>query len=134
MKHIPTRLQPWFDVAGKCYKLSHVEVQMARELGMNPKKLGKPCQSSASEPWKLPLAAFIAECYRKRFGRSAPVQIKSLEQVVAGRSRPPENLRRLRKLEKAKTETSESNCQTTGDCDRLATVIDPSLEPGGEAF
>ena len=34
------KLQTWID-ARKCHHLSHAHVQMARELGMNPKKLGK---------------------------------------------------------------------------------------------
>ena len=37
---IPANLQPWIDARRK-FRLSHEHVQMARELGMNPKKLGK---------------------------------------------------------------------------------------------
>jgi hypothetical protein len=51
---IPQHLQDWIE-ARKRYHLSHAHVQMARELGMNPKKLGKldnhdqePCRSSSS--------------------------------------------------------------------------------------
>lgn len=33
------KLQEWID-ARKRYHLSHAQVQMARELGMNPRKLG----------------------------------------------------------------------------------------------
>jgi hypothetical protein len=47
-----------------------VTVQMARELGMNPAKLGK-IDNHQREPWKLPLPEFIEELYRKRFGRTA---------------------------------------------------------------
>jgi hypothetical protein len=39
-KRIPASLQPWID-ARRRFRLSHEHVQMARELGMNPKKLGK---------------------------------------------------------------------------------------------
>jgi hypothetical protein len=39
-KRIPASLQPWID-ARRRFHLSHEHVQMARELGMNPKKLGK---------------------------------------------------------------------------------------------
>jgi len=38
---IPEKLQVWID-AHKKYHLSHVHIQMARELGMNPRKFGKP--------------------------------------------------------------------------------------------
>jgi hypothetical protein len=37
---IPSDLQAWID-ARKRHRLSHAVVQMARELGMNPKNLGK---------------------------------------------------------------------------------------------
>jgi hypothetical protein len=39
-KRIPEHLQAWID-ARKRHKLSHAHVQMGRELGMNPRKLGK---------------------------------------------------------------------------------------------
>jgi hypothetical protein len=54
---------------------------MARELGMNPRKLGS-LANEGQEPWKLPLLEFIAKCYRKRFGRSEPENVRSLEEVV----------------------------------------------------
>ena len=34
------KLQVWID-ARKRHRLSHAQVQMARELGLNPEKLGK---------------------------------------------------------------------------------------------
>ena len=54
---------------------------MARELGMNPRKLGS-LADGGQEPWKLPLPEFIVECYRKSFGRSEPEHVRSLEEVV----------------------------------------------------
>ena len=80
MKRIPTKLQPWFE-ARRRFKLSHAHTQMARELGMNPRKLGS-LANEGQEPWKLPLPEFIAECYRKSFGRSQPQHVRSLEEVV----------------------------------------------------
>jgi hypothetical protein len=41
---------------------------MARELGMNPKKLGK-LANHKQESWKLPLPQFIEHLYQKRFGK-----------------------------------------------------------------
>jgi len=95
MKHIPPKLQPWFD-ARQRFKLNHAEVQMARELGMNPKKFGA-LANERQEPWKAPLREFIASCYRKSFSRDAPQQVLSLEEVVA-----VEQDRRARKQEKKK--------------------------------
>ena len=65
MKRIPTSLLPWFE-ARKRFKLSHAQTQMARELGMNPRKLGK-LANEKQEQWKLPLPEFIVKCYRKRW-------------------------------------------------------------------
>jgi hypothetical protein len=39
-QHLPQKLIPWLE-AKKRHRLSDMHVQMARELGMNPKKLGK---------------------------------------------------------------------------------------------
>jgi hypothetical protein len=80
MTRIPTKLKPWFE-ARRRFKLSHAHTQMARELGMNPRKLGS-LAGGGREPWKLPLPDFIVECYRKSFGRSEPEHVRSLEEVV----------------------------------------------------
>ena len=39
-KSVPGHLQVWMDARNR-FHLSHAQVQMARELGLNPKKLGK---------------------------------------------------------------------------------------------
>jgi hypothetical protein len=74
----PADLQAWMD-ARKRHRLSHVQVQMARELGMNPKKLGR-IDNHRHEPWKAPLPEFIQDLYRKRFGREAPLNVQTLEE------------------------------------------------------
>jgi hypothetical protein len=66
MLRIPAKLQPWFE-ARRRFKLSNAQTQMARELGMNPRKLGS-LANERQESWKRPLPEFIVECYRKRFG------------------------------------------------------------------
>jgi hypothetical protein len=63
------KMKAWED-ARKRHRLSHAQVRMARELGMNPAKLGK-IDNHKQEPWKLPLPEFIEELYFKRFGRMA---------------------------------------------------------------
>src|ERR671931_62170 len=72
------RLQAWID-ARKRHGLSHAEVQMARELGMNPKKLGK-LDNHDQEPWKLPLRQFIRQLYFERFGKESPDVIQTIEE------------------------------------------------------
>jgi hypothetical protein len=51
---------------------------LLRELGLNPKKLGK-LDNHHQEPWKLPLPLFIEKLYRKRFGKDRPVVVVSIE-------------------------------------------------------
>ena len=46
---IPEKLRVWID-ARKRHGLSHAHIQMARELGMNPKSLGK-LDNHRQEPW-----------------------------------------------------------------------------------
>jgi len=75
---IPERLQVWID-ARERHHLSHVHVQMARELGMNPKKLGK-LDNHEQEPWKLRLPAFIERLYFKRFAKPCPAVVLSMEE------------------------------------------------------
>jgi len=74
---LPERLQVWID-ARKRHHLSHAHVQMARELGMNPKKLGK-LDNHPQEPWKVPLPQFIEHLYLKRFGTRRPDVVVSIE-------------------------------------------------------
>lgn len=80
---ISQKLQPWVD-ARKQFHLSHAHIQMARELGMNPKKFGS-LANHRQEPWKAPLSAFIEGLYRKRFGRNRPEKVLSLEDLTRQR-------------------------------------------------
>ena len=79
-KRVPDHLQVWID-ARKRFRLSHAQVQMARELGLNPKKLGKLANQD-QEPWKMPLPQFIEHLYRKRFKRDFPELVMSIEEKV----------------------------------------------------
>jgi hypothetical protein len=75
---MPQALQIWID-ARKRFHLSHAHIQMARELGMNPKKFGK-LANHRQERWKLPLPQFIDHIYFKHFGRIRPDCVISIEQ------------------------------------------------------
>jgi hypothetical protein len=75
---LPQDLQDWIE-ARKRFGLSHAQVQMARELGMNPRKLGK-LDNHDQEPWKAPLPQFIEHVYLKRFGRERPENVMSIEE------------------------------------------------------
>ena len=79
-RRIPQGLQRWIE-ARKRFHLSHAHVQMARELGLNPPKLGGLANHD-QEPWKLPLPGFIEELYMKRFGKNRPDRVESIEERV----------------------------------------------------
>ena len=68
-------------VAQKKHHLSDKHVQMARELGLNPDKLGK-IDNHNQEPWKAPLKEFIEDIYFKQFKKSEPENIRSLKQIL----------------------------------------------------
>jgi hypothetical protein len=95
---IPSKFQPWFE-ARQRFRLSHAHIQMARELGLNPRKFGS-LANEQQEPWKRPLAEFIAHCYCKRFGRTTPEHVQSLEDVVK-RAEGRRSERRARKTNRA---------------------------------
>lgn len=57
-------LQAWAE-ARRRHRLSDAQVQMARELGLNPRKLGA-LANHRRERWKVRLTEFIEELYRKR--------------------------------------------------------------------
>lgn len=69
-------------VAQKRHRLSDKQVQMARELGLNPDKLGK-IDNHKQEAWKAPLPQFIESIYFKRFKRENPETVKPLKQIMA---------------------------------------------------
>lgn len=77
---IPGKFQIWID-ARKRYHLSDMHIQMARELGLNPKKFGS-LDNHKQEPWKAPLPEFIEEIYFKRFKKMQPDVVRSIEQMV----------------------------------------------------
>ena len=71
------KMQAWIDARTR-HHLSNAQVQMARELGMNPAKLGK-LDNHDQEPWKMPLREYIEHLYLKRFGRSRTDVVMSIE-------------------------------------------------------
>jgi hypothetical protein len=77
---IGPKLQEWI-AARKRFRLSHAHVQMAREVGLNPAKLGS-IANHRQEPWKAPLPDFIEQLYEQRFGKSRPDTVMTIEQVA----------------------------------------------------
>lgn len=65
-KHRAHDKESWRN-AKKICRLNAQQLEMARRLGMNPKKL-PGLRPSPQQRWKLPVGAFIEELYWKRFG------------------------------------------------------------------
>jgi hypothetical protein len=80
---IPVELVPWIE-ARQRFRLSHAHVQMARELGLNPKKFGG-LDNQGQETWKQPLPDFIAGLYLERFERTRPDPILTIEEMAAAK-------------------------------------------------
>lgn len=102
------KLQPWID-ARRRFKLSHAQIQMARELGMNPKKFGA-LTNEKQEPWKVPLREFIVECYFKRFKRAAPTEVRSIEELIEADAMR-RKIKRARKASEATVESKDGEIE-----------------------
>ncbi len=100
---IPNDLRPWID-ARKRFRLSHAQIQMARELGFNPQKLGK-LDNHPQEPWKQPLPDFIATLYEKRFGVRVPAVVRTIEEIATDRR----NKKQERKARRAAAREGAAN-------------------------
>jgi hypothetical protein len=90
-------LQPWIE-ARKRHRLSHMHVQMARELGLNPGKLGK-IDNHRQERWKAPLPTFIESTYLKRFKKERPDKIMTIEEIASAKA-ASKRARKLAKMER----------------------------------
>jgi hypothetical protein len=106
-KQLSPKYQVWID-ARKIHKLSHAHIQMARELGMNPKKFGK-LDNHKQEPWKAPLPIFIEDIYFKRFGKERPDNVRSIEQMVKDKKHRQleRKQRKLKEKEKSQQDAGE---------------------------
>lgn len=109
------KLEKWL-IAQKKYRLSDKHVQMARELGLNPDKLGK-IDNHKQETWKAPLPQFIEEIYFKRFKKETPGEVKSLEQIIKDEKAKKEKQKRkaLQAAEVVNTENGTITETTTPD-------------------
>ena len=112
---IPPKFQEWID-ARKKHHLSHSHVQMARELGMNPKKLGK-IDNHKQEPWKAPLPEFIENLYFKSFKRERPIEVKTLEETIKLLAQKMADKKEKKALEKSILKENEIEFDLNEFCD-----------------
>ena len=113
-KKLPAKDQVWID-AQKRFRLSDVQIQMARELGLNPKKFGKLANHD-QEPWKEPLPDFIESLYRKRFKKDRPDNVRSIQQMVKDKKE--------KQAERKARKRQERDCRQTnlGDSEEATEV------------
>lgn len=95
------KLQKW-GIAQKRHRLSDKQVQMARELGFNPDKLGK-LDNYKQESWKTPLPQHIENLYFKRFAKETPDTVKSIAQLLK-----EDKIKKEEQKRKAKDQNNES--------------------------
>ncbi len=109
------KLQPWID-ARKRHRLSHAHVQMARELGMNPAKLGS-IDNHRQEPWKLPLPEFIEHLYEKRFGKTRPDIVTTIEERARKAASKDEERRKAKQARRMAAAADPASIAVTGGAD-----------------
>jgi hypothetical protein len=113
-KSIPSKLQIWLEVRQK-YRLTDAQIQMARELGLNPRKFGGYANDRL-EPWKRPLGEFIEEIYFKRFKKNEPERVLSIEeQAEEIRRKQAEKKERKRLKRAAEIEPSPGKASRQSD-------------------
>ena len=98
-KNLSPKYQVWID-ARKKFKLSHAHIQIARELGLNPKKLGN-LANHKQEPWKEPLPDYLESLYYKRFKKEKPENARSVEQIVKDKKKNQTERKERKRLEKS---------------------------------
>lgn len=106
---IPANLQLWID-ARKRFHLSHAQIQMARELDLNPKKFGSLANHD-QEPWKSPLPQYIEQLYFRRFGKEMPETAISVEDRA-----------RLIAVKKQERQKAKRNCRFQAAADQEQTT------------
>ncbi len=111
---IPHKFLPWIDVRKK-YRLSHAQVQMARELGMSPKRFDR-LANTEHKPWKVPLPQFIESLYEKKFGKTEPDHVQSIEDMAAEHMARREERKAAKAAEEAAADgTAESSEDGTAE-------------------
>ncbi len=102
---MPAKLQVWLE-ARQRYRLTDAQIQMARELGLNPRKFGGYA-NNGQELWKSPLGEYIQHLYFKRFKKEQPDRVISLEEQAQGIQRKKEDKKAL-KLARQAPEDNQS--------------------------
>ena len=106
---IPENFRIWIEVRRR-YHVSDAQIQMARELGLNPHKFGKIANEN-QERSKTPLPQFIESIYLKRFHKNQPDVIKSLEEII--RAQQEKNAEKKARKAEMKDESTSSDADAS---------------------
>jgi hypothetical protein len=120
-QRIPPSLQAWIE-ARKRHHLSHGHVQMAREIGLTPAKLGK-IDNHRQEPWKAPLPEFIEHLYRESFGKDRPDVVMSIEERARKEEEKKAAKREAKRIRKAAKEATSREASPQPSSSKLS--LDP---------
>jgi len=120
---IITKLEKW-QVAQKRHRLSDKQVQMARELGLNPDKLGK-IDNHKQETWKSPLPQFIEEIYFKRFKKTEPAVIKSINEAIADEKAKKERQKKAKEQKRKEKDRTQGDKSLVDDCKETKNSVKP---------
>ena len=115
MKETADQLHLWVKVKRQC-ALTDAHVQMARELGMNPRRLIES-ESTTQGLTQTPLSRRIEDLYLKRFKKPLPDAVAPLRQLlhetrVRERAEAHERRRKKRQAEKDHAEAARISLLT----------------------
>ena len=125
---IPHKFLPWID-ARKKFRLSNEHIQMARELGLSPKRFGRYADRK-DQPWKLPLSEFIDAQYEKQFGKPRPDVVQSIEEIAAAHlaKRAARKAERAKETQQQETDSAEVDSAEVDHTEMVAPVeTDPAV-------
>jgi hypothetical protein len=126
MKETADQLQLWVKVKRQC-ALTDAHVQMARELGMNPKRLIES-ESRAQVLMQIPLGQRIEDLYLKRFKKPLPAAVEPLRQLLHDTRARERTEARERRRRKRQAEIDHAEAA------RVSLLNLRRLLPGGPTF
>lgn len=105
-KRIANKFLPWIE-ARKKHRLTHMQVHMARELGLNPRRMGGYA-GNENEPRRLSLGEFIEALYVKRFRKAQPDVVQTIEQSAESHEEKRAERKKAKLAQSASSSAGES--------------------------
>jgi|GEM_PF-1773676 len=106
-KRIANKFLPWIE-ARKKHRLTSMQVHMARDLGLNPRRMGGYA-GNENEPGRLSLGEFIEALYVKRFRKAKPDVVQTIEQLAESHEEKRADRKTAKLMQAASASSGESN-------------------------